>query len=391
VLDLSRLKAINIDPGSRTVRVEPGATWGEVNAALQHYDLAVPSGDTASVGVGGLTTGGGIGWLVRKHGLTIDSLLSVDIVTADGRPVTASRRVNPELFWGVRGGGGNFGIATSFEFLAHPVGLIVGGGVFYDATNGKEVLRRYIEYASEAPGELSTILAVMHAPPLPFIPPEMHGRLVVAIAMCYAGDLDEGQRVVAPLRNLSTPVADVVGPMPYPAIYPLTEAGTANGFHHDVRSMFAQRLDDAALESVLRHSNAARSPFAMAQLRVLGGAMARVPNEATAFSHRDKRLMFTSINTWQDPQESEEQRAWTEQFWRDMQGYADGVYVNFLGDEGEERIREAYGPATYRRLAALKAQYDPTNFFRLNQNIKPLVQQSAGRLPAHREDQQAAA
>ena len=373
VLDFSRMKAITIDPERRTARIEPGATWGEVNAATQEHGLAIPAGDTASVGVGGLTTGGGIGWLARKYGLTIDSLVAVEVVTADGRLVRASADQHSDLFWAVRGGGGNFGIITAFEFQAHPVGMVVGGAIFYDAADGEKVLRGYADYAASAPDELTTIVFMMHAPPLPFIPPEKHGTAVIALGVVYAGDLEEGQRVVQPLRELATPIVDITAPMPYPAIYALTaEAGTP-GHYSEVRSMFMDALDDDAIDTIMRQMNAISSPFGLIQLRVLGGAMARVSTDATAFAHRQQGIFLAAINVWMDPTESPIHHAWVDRFYEDMRPYAHGVYVNFLGDEGEERIREAYTPDTYARLVSLKNKYDPTNIFNLNQNIKPTV------------------
>lgn len=374
VLDFSQMKAITIDPERHTVRIEPGATWGEVNAATQEYGLAIPAGDTATVGVGGLTTGGGIGWLARKYGLTIDSLLAAEVVTAHGRLVRASADEHPDLFWAVRGGGGNFGIITAFEFQAHPVGMVVGGAIFYDAADGEKVLRGYADYAAEAPDELTTIVFMMHAPPLPFIPPEKHGTPVIALGLVYAGDLEEGQRIVQPLRELATPIVDITAPMPYPAIYALTaEAGTS-GHHSDVRSMFMDTLNDEAIDTIMRQMNSISSPFGLIQLRVLGGAVARVSTDATAFAHREQGIFLAAINVWMDPAESSIHRAWVDRFYQDMRPYAHGVYVNFLGDEGEDRIRDAYPPATYARLVALKNKYDPTNFFNRNQNIKPTVQ-----------------
>lgn len=371
VLDLTAMNGVAVDPERRIARVESGATWREVTQAAQQHGLAIPAGDTASVGVGGLTTGGGIGWLVRKHGLTIDNLLAVEAVTADGRLLRASADENPDLFWAVRGGGGNFGVVTAFEFQAHPVGMVVGGAVFYDAADGEAILRRYADYAAAAPDELTTMAFLMHAPPLPFIPPEKYGTPVIVLGMVYAGDLAEGERVVQPLRELALPVADSVAHMPYPAIFALTAEAEVKGHYSEVRSMFLDKLSDEVIGSMLRELNAISSPFGLIQLRVLGGAMARVPGETTAFSHRSQRFMLTGINAWMDPAESSMHRAWADRFYGELHPYARGVYVNFLGDEGEERIREAYSPATYALLAALKSRYDPTNFFHLNQNIKP--------------------
>lgn len=375
VLDFSAMKAITIDPERRRARIEPGATWGEVTAAAHEHGLAIPAGDTASVGVGGLTTGGGIGWLARKYGLTIDSLLAAEVVTADGRLVRAGADEHPDLFWAIRGGGGNFGIITAFEFQAHPVDMVVGGAIFYDAADGEAVLRGYADYAGSAPDELTTIVFMMHAPPLPFIPPEKHGTPVIALGLVYAGDLAEGQRIVQPLRELATPIVDLTGPMPYPAIYTLTAEAEKPGHYSDVRSMFMDSLDDDAIGTIMRQLNALSSPFGLIQLRVLGGAMARVAPEATAFAHRRQGIFLAAINLWMDPSESLIHHAWADRFYEDMRPYAHGVYVNFLGDEGERRIREAYPPATYARLQALKNRYDPTNVFSLNQNIRPTVEQ----------------
>jgi FAD/FMN-containing dehydrogenase len=308
---------------------------------------------------------------VRKHGLTIDSLLSAEVVMADGRVLHASETENPDLFWGIRGGGGNFGIITAFEFRAHPVDMIVGGAIFYDAADGEAVLRRYAEYARSAPEELSTIVFIMHAPPLPFIPPEKVGSLVIAVAVTYAGDLGAGMRVVAPLRALGTVVADVAGPMPYPAIYTLTAEAAAKGKYEEVRSTFAHELSGDIIDAVMRQVRSMSSPFGIVQLRVLGGAMARVPSDAMAFSHRHAGAMITAINMWTDARESPGHIAWTQGFYREMAPYSSGVYVNFLSDEGEGRIVEAYGERTYERLIDLKNRYDPTNFFHLNQNVKP--------------------
>jgi FAD/FMN-containing dehydrogenase len=374
VIDLSSMKDISIDPERRVARVQPGLTWAEYAAEANKYGLATSSGDVGSVGVGGLIMGGGIGWMVRKHGLTIDHLISVDIVTADGRFVTASADENPDLFWAVRGGGGNFGIATSFELQLYPAGTILGGAVIYSAADGKEVLREYLRYANEAPDELSTqALMLAAAPPLPFIPEHLHGSPIILISVVYNGDLEEGERVLAPLRSLATPIADLVGPMPYPAQFELYHEATIRGRGEELRSTYLYEVKDELIDIVLERLYQATSPLNAVQWRVLGGAMARVPADATAFAHRDKPYMVTLIANWLDVPESQPHLAWLEQFWAAVQPYGAGVYVNFLGLEGEDRIREAYKPATYERLAEVKRRYDPTNFFRLNQNVKPKV------------------
>jgi FAD/FMN-containing dehydrogenase len=378
VVDLSGLNSIRIDPVRRTARVQPGVTWLEYGRAAQAYGLATSSGDIGTVGVGGLTVGGGIGWMARKYGLTIDHLLSVDIVTADGRLLRASADEHPDLFWAVRGGGGNFGIITSLEFQLQPAGTILGGGVFYPATDAARILRTAADYASQAPDELTVMLIVTHAPPAPYIPEERVGEPVVLVALCYCGDPAEGERVVAPLRALAEPIADTIAPMPYPGMFDLfpgmfglTADDELPSSRLAVRSMYLEELTVEVIETIVAHGARARAPFAMAEIRPLGGAMARVPVEATAFGHRDKQYMFAAIAEWDDPAEDEQHQEWAERFYKALRPHAAGVYVNFVQDEGEARVREAYQPAVYERLAAVKARYDPANLFRSNQNIKP--------------------
>ena len=371
VVDLSGMKSMRIDPVRRTARVQPGLTWGEYAEQAQAYGLATTSGDVHSVGVGGLTVGGGVGWMVRKYGLTIDHLLSVDIVTADGRLLRASETEHPDLFWAIRGGGGNFGIITSLEFRLEPAGTILGGGIFYPATDAARIIREAADYAAQAPDELTTMVFVLHAPPLPFIPAERVGELSVLVAFCYVGDLAEGERVVAPLRALGEPIADAVMPMPYPGMFDLTRDLAVPGKRLALRSMYLQSLEDDAIATIVSHMEEA-APFAnFVQLRVLGGKMARVPAEATAFGHRDKPFMFSIIAEWEDATQDLGHRAWTLRFYEALRPHAAGVYVNFVQNEGEARVRDAYKPATYERLAAVKATYDPTNLLRHNQNIKP--------------------
>ncbi len=373
VIDLSHMKALTIDPTRLIARIEPGLTWGEVAHALQAHGLALTSGDTASVGVGGLLLGGGIGWMARKHGLTIDHLRAVELVTADGQLLRASANEHAELFWGLRGGGGNFGVATAFEVDLHPGGIVLGGAVFYDAAEAEGILRVYTRYAITAPDELTTMVLFMAAPPAPFIPPEKQGMPVVAIAVCYTGDLAEGERVVAPLRTLGTRIADVIAPMPYPAMFALAEEATIRGLQHDMRSLFLQTLNDNVLHRLVEETAAIMSPGTLVQLRILGGAMGRVAANATAFAHRNKQALVLIANSGPGSTDAADRHARTERVWRALRPYADGVYVNFLAEEGEQRVHEAYPPATYARLVALKNRYDPTNLFHLNQNIKPTL------------------
>jgi FAD/FMN-containing dehydrogenase len=371
VLDLSRMKAVSVDPAQRTLWAQPGATTADISVKVQPFGLALPTGDTESVGLGGLTLGGGMGFLVRKYGLTIDNLLSVELVTADGRLIRATAEDHPELFWALRGGGGNFGVVTAFQYRLQPVGdLVFGGALVLPAS--PEVVRGYVAAADAAPDELSTVSFVLHAPPLPFIPADKVGSLVLVVIACYVGDHAAGERALAPLRALAEPVADLLGPLPYPGLYQFTQAGTVRNAQHYDRALYVRSFDDDAASTVIDFMSQATSPLAMTQIRVLGGAVARVPAEETAFAHRDKRVLMALINMWEDPSDWTRQRAWIERYYAAMCPNSDGVYVNFLGDEGAGRIRDAYPAATYERLAAVKAIYDPTNFFRLNQNIRPL-------------------
>ena len=373
VIDLSRMKAITIDPLRRTARIEPGLTWAEVTAAAHPYGLALTSGDMGAVGVGGLLLAGGIGWMVRKYGLTIDRLRAVELVTADGQFLRASPDEHADLFWGLRGGGGNFGVAIAFEVDLHPAGMVLGGTIYYEATDVKSLVRAYAHHAAAAPDELSTEALLMYAPPLPFLPQAQQGKLVFAIQLCYTGDLAEGERVVAPLRALGTPIADLVAPMPYPAIFPPTENDPMRGLEHDGRSLFLETLNDEVLDTLAREAVVFMAPGMAIQLRVLGGAMGRVPANATAFAHRDAQMMIVVAHAAPRSANTASLHASMEQIWQAIRPYRAGVYVGFLMEEGEQRVHEAYPAETYKQLAALKKRYDPTNLFHLNQNIKPIM------------------
>jgi hypothetical protein len=366
VIDLRGLDAIDIDVDGGRVEVGGGATAGAVTAALGEHGLAVPFGDTASVGVGGLTLGGGIGWLVRKHGLTIDHLESVEMVTADGRVVEASDLERSDLFWAVRGGGGNFGVVTRFRFRTVPVPGILGGPLFLPLT--RDVLRGLVPIAAGAPEELTTIALVTAIPPLPFLPPELHFKPAVILAIVWAGDPAEGQHVVDGFRGLATPLFDGVRPMPYPAIYELTAAASER--HPSVnRSVFLRTMDDAVVDALLGAFSQPIARMAMAQIRVLGGAMSRVAADATAFANRDATVQLLVTAAFEgDPGPTE---AWQEGLLGALAPSTTGRYVNFLADEGADRIRDAYPGATWGRLATIKRAYDPDNRFRGNQNIPP--------------------
>jgi len=371
VVDLSAMRGLDVDPERRVARAEPGMTWGEYNARSHEHGLATPGGDVAAVGIAGSTLGGGMGWLMRKHGMTVDNLLAVDLVTADGRALTASEADEPGLFWALQGGGGNFGIATGFRYRLHPVGTVVGGAIVHPATRAG--LRDYAEAVASAPDELTSITFVLRAPPLPFLPAEAHGTPVHLILPCFVGDPDAADQALAPLRTLGghrAPLADTTGPLPYPRLYDLTAMAAASR-PHAIRNAYLRELTDETIDIVLDFVDRSTSPFGLVALRELGGAMARVPVDATAFAHRDKAFYIAADNAWEDDPEPQRHIAWTEDFWRAVAPHTDGAYAGFLGDEGDDRVRSAYPPATYTRLAVVKRAYDPDNLFRLNANVPP--------------------
>ncbi len=374
VLDLGEMRALDIDVAGRTAWAQTGLTAGEYTTTAGAHGLATGFGDTASVGIGGITLGGGVGFLVRKHGLTIDDLLAAEVVTADGQLLRADAETHPDLFWAIRGGGGNFGVATRFQFRLHPLGTIVGGILMLPAM--PEVIASFVAQAQAAPEELSTIANVLPAPPLPFVPAEYRGRLVVGALLAYAGAVQDGERAVAPFRALATPIADLVRPMAYPEIYPPEQAD----FHPTAvaRTMFVDTVDRQVAETIVEHLQASDAAMRAVQLRVLGGAMARVPAQATAFAHRDRPIMANVAAFSERPQNQPVREAWVADFAAALrQGEAD-AYVGFLGDEGEARVRDAYPGPTWDRLAAVKRRYDPTNLFRLNQNIPPVIEDTQG-------------
>jgi FAD/FMN-containing dehydrogenase len=370
VLDLGQMRALDLDVAGRTGWAQTGLTAGEYTAAAAAHGLATGFGDTASVGIGGLTLGGGIGYLVRKHGLTIDDLLAAEVVTADGQLLRTDAQIHPDLFWALRGGGGNFGVATRLRFRLHPIGTIVGGILALPAT--PVVIAGFVAAAQAAPEELSTIAHVLPAPPLPFVPAEHRGQLALIATLAYAGAVADGERAVAPFRALATPIADLVRPMPYPEIYPPEQAG----FHPTVvaRTMFVDAVDRQAAETILEHLQASDVPMRVVQLRVLGGAMARVPVQATAFAHRQRPIMANLATSYQEPEDRAERQAWVTDFAAALRQGDTGAYVGFLGDEGPARVRDAYPGPTWDRLVAIKRRYDPTNLFRRNHNIPPAAE-----------------
>jgi FAD/FMN-containing dehydrogenase len=371
VIDLSPMKGLLIDPDRKLAWAQPGLTAGDITVAAAAHGLAVPFGDSASVGIGGLTTGGGIGFLVRRHGLTIDNLVGAEIVTADGRILTVDDDHHADLFWAIRGGGGNVGIVTRFVYRLVDVGMVIGGGLILPGT--PDAIAGLMAAARQAPEELTLISFAMKAPPLPFLPPDRVGQLVVMALGVYAGDdAAAGQAAWNAIRAVAEPIADLVGPMPYPAIYQFTAEASAPG-GASIRSWFTDEIDAADAEQLVAFLEDAPG-MAIVQLRELGGAMARVAPEATAFSQRSAGVLVAAMSMF-DPAVGAEAAvaadAWAASVFAAFAPKASGVYVNFLGPEGEARTRSAYPNGAFERLAAVKRRYDPANRFRLNQNVKP--------------------
>jgi FAD/FMN-containing dehydrogenase len=368
VLDLRNLNSLEIDVKGRTAWAGAGMTAGDYTQQAGAHGLATPFGDTGSVGIGGLTLGGGVGYLVRKHGLTIDALLAAEIVTADGEQIYTDAESHPDLFWAIRGGGGNFGVVTRFKFRLYDVNTIYGGILALPAT--PDAIVGFIAVADAAPEELSAIATVMKAPPMPFLPPELHGSLVIMAMVCYAGDPAVGEQVMAPFRALATPLLDTLAPIPYEGMYPPEEEA-----YHPVaasRTMFIDYVDIEVANTILSHIRTSDAMMAVTQLRVLGGAMARVPVTATAFAHRRSRIMANVAALYQNPDDASRYDAWVGAFADALRQSDSGAYVNFVGPEGATLSREVYPGDTWERLRTIKRQYDPTNFFRNNHNIPPV-------------------
>jgi len=369
VIDLTGTKSVRVDPARRTARADAGVTWGEFDHETQAFGLATTGGQVSTTGIAGLTLGGGWGWLARKYGLASDNLVSVDIVTADGKLRTASATENADLFWGVRGGGGNFGVVTSFEYRLHPVGPVVGGFVFYPFAIAREVLQRYRELTQTAPDELAADAVLLTLP---------DGTKVAGIAVCYCGPVAEGERLLRPLKTFDTPLVDQLGPTSYTAVQTMLDASYPSGIQHYWKSSFLQDIGDKAIDTMIAQCTTLPSPMCHGLLEYqLGGAVGRVDRAATAFAARDAQHAFVSLGVCAEPAEAKRCAQWARGFWEAMQPFSTGgVYVNYLGrevDEGAERVRAAYGVEKYQRLLALKEKYDPTNLFRLNQNIRPMT------------------
>jgi hypothetical protein len=375
VIDLSHMKALHYNPGEPTVRAEAGLTWGEVDRQTQSYGLAVPGGIHSTTGIAGLTLGGGIGYLSRKYGLTIDSLVSAEVVTADGQFITASKDENAVLFWGLRGGGGNFGIVTSFEFQLHPVGpMIWGGMVMYPLAKAKEVLRFYREYVATAPDELSTFITFMTAPPADHIPEQLRNAPTLAVHISYLGRLVDGLKIIKPLRTVVPPTVDMVRPMPYVELQSMLDDANPPGYQNYWKSDFLTNLSDGAIDVLIEYASTKPSPRSKIMVVNLLGAVSKVDEDETAFNHRTAPFILNINSSWSNPQESDKNEQWAADLWYAMHPFSTGGgYVNFMTNEGRSRVEAAYGEK-YQDLVALKNNYDPTNFFRLNQNIRPREQ-----------------
>jgi hypothetical protein len=377
VIDLSRMKGIRVDPESHTARAEAGLTWGEFDKETQAFGLALTGGRFSTTGIAGLALGSGSGWLERKCGLTGDNLLSADVVTADGRLVKCSPRENADLYWGIRGGGGNFGIVTSFVFRLHEVGPIIYGGMLVaNPARAGEVLRFMRQYMEDAPEDLGAAVAFISAPPEEFVPPEMHFKPVLGLVICWSGSHEEGERVVAPIREVAQPMMDMVGPMPYVALQSLLDGGGQPGTRAYMKAEFMDELSDAAIEKLVAHGASRPGPMVQLLLEPLGGAISRTPDDETALGRRDVPWCYHALSMWMEPgQEVHDAHvAWAQQLAADLEPETtEGVYLNYTSDVGEERVRSSYGPEKYARLVELKDKYDPTNLFHLNQNIKPSI------------------
>jgi FAD/FMN-containing dehydrogenase len=373
VIDLSGLRGVFVDPAARRAQVAPGATWGDVDHETQPFGLAAPGGIVSTTGVAGFTLGGGLGWLTPRYGAACDSLLAADVVTAEGELVRASAAENPELLWGLRGGGGNFGIVTRFELALHPVGpTVLAGPRVYPLERAAEALALRRELTARAGDELQTIVILRNAPAAAWVPPAVHGTPVVLLVVCWCGDLDAGGRALEPLAELGTPLADALGPMPFAAMQSFFDAAWQSGLENYWKAEYLDDSDDAAFARLAALAADIPSPLSDVKVMQLGGALARVGEDAAAFAHRRAPAILNINARWEDRAESETHIAWAREVWRAMQPWsAGGTYVNFLGEEGRDRVRAAYGEAKYARLVALKNRYDPANVFRFNQNIAP--------------------
>jgi FAD/FMN-containing dehydrogenase len=374
MIDFSPRKAVSVDPATGRVRVQPGAAWVDVDRETQPHGLVVPGGIVSATGVAGFTLGGGFGWVSRRHGFAADTLVEVELVTADGTVRRASAAEHPDLFWALRGGGGNFGVVTAFEFEAKPHGPeVIAGLVLHPMERAGEVLALFREMTANASDRLCCLLIMRKAPPLPILPEAVHGTAVAGIAVCYSGPLEEGLEAVAPVKRFGAPLADTIGPKPFTAHQQFLDGGQPFGRRYYWKSEYLDALPEAADAAIIEHAQAVTSPHSAMLVMHLGGAAARVPEDATAVGSRQAELVFNVQGSWEDPAEDERHIAWVRAFWSAVRPFSSGgTYVNFLTEDADrERVRAAYGPVLYDRLARIKAKYDPDNLFRANQNIRP--------------------
>jgi FAD/FMN-containing dehydrogenase len=372
MIDLSPMKAVQVDPEARRAWVQPGATLGDFDHETQAFGLATPLGINSTTGVAGLTLGGGFGWLTRKYGLTIDNLVSAEVVTADGQCVRASADQNPDLFWGIRGGGGNFGIVTTFEFQLYPVGPeVLSGLIVYPFDQAKQVLTKYRDFAATMPDDLNVWMVMRQAPPLPFLPEEVHGKEIIGLAVFYAGDPAEGEKLIEPLRSFGTPYGEHVGAQPYAAWQQAFDPLLTPGARNYWKSHNFEELSDGLIDSVVEYGGKLPSPQCEIFFGAMGGQANRIAPDATAYAHRDAEFVMNVHGRWDREADDERCIAWAREFFTESAPYATGgVYVNFMTEEESGRVGAAYGP-NYDRLVELKTKFDPTNLFRLNQNIPP--------------------
>ena len=372
-VDLRTMNRIAVDPDQRIARIEGGANWGQIDAATQEHGLAVTGGRVTTTGIGGLALGSGSGWLERKLGFTCDNLVKAEVVTADGRQVVASEDENPDLFWGLRGGGGNFGVVTAFHLRLHPIGpIVLGGMLMWPAPMANDLVRFYRDFVADAPDEVGTGMAFVTAPPEEFVPEPVRGQPIVAVICCYAGDPAEGEEVMRPLREFGPPGMDMIDRIPYVAVQQLIDPGNPKGKLNYWSADFLAELPDKAADTFVEHATNPVSPMSQMLLIPGGGAIARVPDDATAFGQRNAPFNTHFLSMWEDPADTEKNVAYTKEIAGAMKPWTTGrAYLNFIGDEGEGRVEAAFGPEKFAKLQALKAKWDPTNLFRHNQNIPP--------------------
>ncbi|MFI7405690.1 FAD-binding oxidoreductase [Streptomyces sp. NPDC049541] len=371
VLDLGQLTATAVDPRAATIRAGAGLTWAAFDTATQAHGLATTGGLVSTTGIAGLTLGGGLGWLMRRHGLTCDNLIAAELVTADGQQVTADRHTHPDLLWALRGGGGNFGVVTAFTYRLHPVSQVLGGLVLHPAERAADVLRFYADYCAHAPDEITTMAAIITGPPLPFVPEDLVGRPALALIACCVGEPGTAERTLDPLRRYGPPVADVLGPMPYAALQRMLDAGAPRGMRNYWKSGYLSGLSGSVIDVVVEHAARMTSPLSQVHLHHMGGAVRRTGPDAAAFAHRDAEFALNIVGIWADRADDRDGTAWTRDFWAAIRPHTSGVYVNFLGAEGADRVRTAYDDRAWTRLTEVKRHWDPDNVFRLNQNISP--------------------